>query len=240
MFKKSVDAQSTPEPEVGMPDLPETDETDETAVPDLPEAGTPIAKPDGFDLNKFKSKRGAAMAAVATLQTALPVHRLADAKDFVRLHPDEEECWTAELCFARVPIKGSKTDTLHLIDEDLAMEFLPSARVERFRLALASKPHDVIYLNIVPTQNLDNSWVASNLAACEQAKSHWVMASSRKAEGVESYKVDFARHEDAFPEPKWPKQTLGELLKVTFAGRMIDSEDHPGLLRLIGAKQSAS
>ena len=25
-----------------------------------------------------------------------------------------------------------------------------------------------------------------------------------------------------------------------FAGRMIDSEDHPGLLRLIGAKQTVS
>jgi hypothetical protein len=30
------------------------------------------------------------------------------------------------------------------------------------------------------------------------------------------------------------------LIGVTFPGRMIESEDHPGLLRLIGAKQSMS
>ena len=38
----------------------------------------------------------------------------------------------------------------------------------------------------------------------------------------------------------WPKQTLDELIWVTFAGRMIDRDDHPGLLRLVGAKQSLS
>ena len=40
-----------------------------------------------------------------------------------------------------------------------------------------------------------------------------------------------------FPAPNWPKQTLDELILVTFNGRMIDKDDHPGLLRLIGAKQ---
>ena len=37
-----------------------------------------------------------------------------------------------------------------------------------------------------------------------------------------------------------PEQSLAELINVTFAGRMIESEDHPGLLRLIGARQSTS
>jgi hypothetical protein len=47
---------------------------------------TPIAKPDtGFSLDKFKSKRPASVANVETLQTALPHHTIAQAKDFVRL-----------------------------------------------------------------------------------------------------------------------------------------------------------
>jgi hypothetical protein len=199
-----------------------------------------IAKPSGFDINKFKSKRGAALAGVETLQTALPVHRISEAKDFVRLHPDEEEFWSPELCFVSVPIKGEKRDTLHLIEEDIALEFLPPARVQRFSLVLATKPYDTFFLCVVPTQNLDNTWVASNLAACSQAKDFWVMASSRKAEGVDAYKVDLARHKDAFPDPKWPTQSLFELIEATFAGRMIDCDDHPGLFRLIGARQSAS
>jgi hypothetical protein len=223
----------------------EIDVTENRSLPKLtpapdPDATISIAKPDCFDINKFKSKRGAAAAAVETLQTALPIQRISEAKDFVRLHPDEESYWSGELCFVSVPIKGQKHDTLHLIDEDLALEHLPSARVLRFRLALAAKPFDIFFLCQVPTQNIDNSWVASNWTACEEAKGHWVMASSRKAEGVEAYKVDRAKSEEAFPEPKWPTQSLSELIRVTFAGRMIDRNDHPGLLRLIGAKQSTS
>jgi hypothetical protein len=49
-----------------------------------------------------------------------------------------------------------------------------------------------------------------------------------------------AKDADAFPLPNWPTQSLTDLISKTFAGRMIDSEDHPGLLRLIGAKQSTS
>jgi hypothetical protein len=139
-----------------------------------------------------------------------------------------------------VPIKGQKRDTLHLIEEDLAMKYLPSAHIERFRLALATKPGDIFFLCVVPTQNTDNPWVSSNLQACELAKARWAKVSSRKDEGVESYKVDYARDGDAFAEPNWPTQSLPELIGVTFAARMIDRDDHPGLLRLIGARQSMS
>ena len=73
--------------------------------------------------------------------------------------------------------------------------------------------------------------------ACEQAKHLWTQATSRKEEGVETYKVDRARNPLAFPTPKWPKQILDELIGITFAGRTIETDDHPGLLRLLGDKQ---
>ena len=120
------------------------------------------------------------------------------------------------------------------------MQYLPSGRILRFRLALATKPYDVFFLCHVPTRNPDNQWNESNLVACEKAKTLWVQATSRKEEGVDGYKIDFARDQDAFPEPKWPTQSLDELIERTFAGRMIDRDDHPALLRLIGAKQNLS
>jgi hypothetical protein len=67
-----------------------------------------------------------------------------------------------------------------------------------------------------------------------------VQATSRKEEGIEGYKIDRARDADAFSEPKWPTQTLDELIEKTFVGRLIDCDDHPALLRLIGAKQPIS
>jgi hypothetical protein len=196
-----------------------------------------IVKPSTFSLEKFKSKRAATVANVETLQTGLPHHNIAHAKDFVRLHPNEEAYWTPELCFVNVPIKGQKRDTLHLINEDLAMRYLPSGRIQHFRLALATKPFDVFFLCQIPTRNEDNNWNASNLLGCEKAKTAWVQATSRKEEGVEAYKIDVARDADAFPEPKWPEQSLADLIDKTFAGRMVDREDHPALLRLIVARR---
>jgi len=221
---------------------PEAEETNQTLVTEVPETEETlsIAKPSTFNLDKFKSKRGAAIANVGTLLTALPILRISEAKDFVRLHHDEPAYWSDELCFVNVPIKGQKHDTLHLIDEELAMRHLPAALIRRFRLALATKPYDVFFLSQVPSQNIDNSWVNSNVMACRQAKDRWVLVSSRKAEGAECYKVDFARDETAFPAPKWPEQSLNELIDTTFVGRQIDRDDHPGLLRLIGAAQSIS
>jgi hypothetical protein len=202
---------------------------------------TPISieKPSKFSLEGFKSTTAATIGGVATLPTALPVISISAARDFVRLHPDAEY-WSPELCFVNVPIKGQKGDTLHLIHEQLGMRYLSGTRIKRFRLALATKPHDVFFLNIVPTRNLDNGWNETNLQACEQAKSRWVQVSSRKEENIESYKIDFARNEDAFPEPTWPNVPLNDLIEVTFAARMIVKDDDPGLLRLIGAKQSVS
>ena len=203
------------------------------------DAPVAVAKPSGFDLNKFKSKRADAIANVDTLQTGLPFNSMSQAKDFVRLHPDEDY-WSPELCFVMVPIKGAKRDSLHLIEEDLAMQFLPSGKVLRFRMALASKPHDVFFLCRIPTRNLDNSWNRDNIAGCEQAKTLWTQATSRGEEGVDSYLLQAARDPDVFPEPNWPEQSLSDLIDRAFAGRTIVSEDHPALLRLIGGKQAVS
>src|SRR5262249_52404883 len=139
-------------------------------VADPPAEGA-IAKPRPFNLNKYKSTRAATVAGVETLLTALPHHPIAQAKDFVRLHPDEEAYWSPELCFVNVPIKGQKRDTLHLIEEEIAMRHLPSGRVLRFRLALATKPYDIFFLCHVPTRNPDNLWNISNVQACAQARS---------------------------------------------------------------------
>jgi hypothetical protein len=157
----------------------------------------------------------------------------------VRLHDNEETHWSYELCFVNVPIKGEKNETLHPIDEELAMQYLPSGKIERFRLALASKPFDVFFLCRVPTRNLDNDWNKTALEACVKAKEFWVQVVSRKKEGVDGYKIEFARDEDAFADPQWPTQSLESSIFKTFAPNcFIDRDDHPALLRLLGAKQN--
>ena len=165
----------------------------------------PIAKPSTFSLEKFKSKRAATVANVETLQTGLPHHNIAQAKDFVRLHPNEEAYWSPELCFVNVPIKGQKRDTLHLIDEDLAMRYLPSGK----NPALPPGARDQAVRRVLPLpypdaergQHLERNQL-DRLA--NRPRQLWVQATSRKEEGVDAYKIDLARDHDAFPEPKWP------------------------------------
>jgi hypothetical protein len=196
----------------------------------------PIQKPAAFDISRFKSKRQPG-AGVGTLQMALPHHKISEAKDFVRLHPNENTHWTDELCFINIPIKGQKRDLLHLIDEDL----VPPERadqIQRFALALATKPFDTFFLCHVPTQNLDNSWNMSALRACELALTTWLTVTSKKEEGADSYAIVPAEEQDAFPVPKWPLQSIYDLIGVTFGkDRTIDREDHPALLRFRGRKQ---
>src|SRR5262249_26478437 len=142
------------------------------------------------------------IAGVGTLLTALPHHSMAEAKDFVRLHPNEEEYWSSELCFVTVPIRGQR-ERLHLITEDLAMQHLDSRNIQRFRLALATKPHNEFFLCHVPSQNLGNPWNETNLKGCNEAKERWAQALSRRDENIDGYKINFTIDPDAFPEPVW-------------------------------------
>jgi hypothetical protein len=179
------------------------------------------------------SKKPPSIADVGGGNIALPHFKISDAGDYVRLHPSDEY-WSHEFCFVQVPIRGQKRDLLHLIDEDLANKYLSVKKVKRFRLALASKPHHNLFLAEVPSQNLDNSWNVSMLEALERAKTLWTEVISRKAEGVEGYKIEYARNPKAFPEPQWGPQTIYERVAATFTNRMIDSDRHPSLLRLLG------
>jgi hypothetical protein len=199
---------------------------------------SPILKPSGFSLDKFKSKRPIAAAGVKTLIGALQHYPIPEAQDYVRLHPDEKAYWSPELCFVDVPITGMKKDTVHLIDEDLIGLLPAGKKVKRHALALAAKPYNTFFLAHVPTVNLDNSWNESSLQGCRLAKIRWVQLASLKDQGQERYEIGFPGDEDAFPETDWPTDTLEALIGASFVGRTIETADHPGMLRLLGKKQS--
>jgi hypothetical protein len=186
---------------------------------------------------KFKSKNKPTISGVETLLTALPIIKIGDVDDWTRTHPSEDTHWSIELCFVEVPIKGIKRNMLHVIDDDLAVRYLPAKKIKRHRLALACKPNNVFFLCVVPSQNLDNAFNADALTACYKAQTHWIQAMSRRSENADGYEIKFAQDQDAFPPPSWPSRALDELMDVTFKESNIDHDRHPGLLRLIGAKQ---
>lgn len=129
--------------------LPPAEQAPSNGPPTEDEAMS-IAKPS-FSLDKFKSKRAAALANVETLLTALPHYNIAQAKDFVRLHPDETAYWSPELCFANVPIKGQKRDTLHPDRRRISDAFLAA----RAHSSLPPRPGDQTERHFFPLSHTD-------------------------------------------------------------------------------------
>jgi hypothetical protein len=73
-------------------------------VPDLP-----IKKPGKFSASKFKSTLADSVDDVKALVLGLRHHKISEAGDYVRLHSNEEEYWSDELCFVQVPIRARRT-----------------------------------------------------------------------------------------------------------------------------------
>ena len=76
----------------------------------------------------------------------------------------------------------------------------------------------------------DNPWAESMRIALSEGKKRWVRVVANQAQGM----YDLFVAPGDLPEPAWPKYTMGEMLKAAFVGRVIDSPDHPVLLRLRG------
>ena len=125
----------------------------------------------GSGLDKFRSKRhlilvaskiaGGAVRITTSRQhgtsfACIPTKTITGRRTVLRFCSDQR------------PEKGFAA----LIDEDIALAHLSSGKIQRFRLVLATKPHDVFFLCHVPSQNTDNPWNASNLRACERQNRH--------------------------------------------------------------------
>jgi hypothetical protein len=200
----------------------------------------PIEKPPRkFSLDKFKSS-APLQPGVSELLPALPVIRVGDVNDWFMLHPSEPHYWTHELYFVNVPIVGVKKDKLQLIDKNIAVQYLRPKKILKARLALATKPNNVFFWTWVPTRNLDNTWNADCLKACEQAKAVWTQVASRREENSDGYHIMKAPEQDFVPAPKWPTQPLEELLDPTFLGNTIEDANSPALHRLIGMRINSS
>ena len=76
----------------------------------------------------------------------------------------------------------------------------------------------------------DNPWSESMRIALSEGKKRWVRVVANQALGA----YDLFVAPGDLSEAVWPKYTMGEMLKAAFAGRIIESQEHPVLLRLRG------
>ena len=75
-----------------------------------------------------------------------------------------------------------------------------------------------------------NEWHQSALVAATIAMDHWVRVSANQA--AKGY--DVAKSKANLDNPKWPSLTFGEMFKIAFKDRYIDSLGHAVLKELRG------
>jgi hypothetical protein len=162
---------------------------------------------------------------VEKLLTTVPV-RKPGRQSFVRVHPDE--AYRLDTAILTLKDEGE----VYLVLPQLAID-LPGTRVERLHLYVDRNMNPALWPIPLPgADGRENEWHRSARIAAERAMTRWVRIESDRALG--GYKVVAASGE--IEEPTWPKESLGELLKVAFgADRYIRSADHPVARRLRGA-----
>jgi hypothetical protein len=165
------------------------------------------------------------------------IHKFHEVRDFVWVHPDPAYTTAHPLWLVDVPSdeKDGKP-MLHLILKSLAQQYLDPKEVVRLNLALASTPKSRLFLGIVPCRNLDNSFNASMLTAVGAAKQGW--RKILRVQDREAYYPKPPHDADFAPAPEWPSTPLMDLIEAHFRPhKIITTADHPGLLRILGARQ---
>ena len=196
----------------------------------------PIPIPGEFSLEKFKSTQAASLAGVETLLTALPQCSIAQAKDFVRLHPDEDAYWSPELCFVSRPNQRPEA-RYYASDRRDVGQAIPAERPHCSGFVWRSRPNPTTYF--FSAKSPAAAWtisgtppirrLASKQKRCGRKLPH---DETRISKATKSTRLEPRR----FPRAKVANASLRKLLEVTYAGRTIETHDNPALLRLIGAK----
>ncbi len=185
------------------------------------------AAPNPFDPASLRiSQDFATTAGVKQVLTTVPV-RKPRKQDFIRTHPSEEYRLTTVI----LELKDERSES-YLIAPELRDELVGQAVPVTMFLAINRQGT----LSLWPCRLPDptgraNAWHESALEAAYLAQSKWIRVTADMSLGA--YRIFQATGE--LPEPEWPEEGLGELLRIAFkGGRYIDSVDHPVLKDLRG------
>ena len=196
--------------------------------PQTPPEVHPEPPPDPFDPSRLRLRLdpGASLGIQKRL-SFVPV-RKPSKEWFIRTHPDRQNSWL-ETCV--VELKEDRET--YLVAPSLWGELAAESTFSPRLLVLAVSRLGTPFLWPIrlpgPDGKLD-SWNASATEAAMLAQSEWVRVSANMELGA----YDILTAPAIADEPTWPAEPLGELLRVAFRGKFIDSMDHPVLKRLRG------
>jgi hypothetical protein len=153
--------------------------------------------------------------------------RKPDKTWFVRVHPAEDY----RLQTAVLELKEERET--YLVDRALWPELATEATFSPRLLWTAVNRQGILFLWPIrlpgPDGKLDD-WNKSALEASNLAQKQWIRVTANMSLGA----YDVYEATGQYPEPQWPEQPFGELLRLGFKDHYIDSPDHPVLRKLRG------
>jgi hypothetical protein len=146
-------------------------------------------------------------------------------QSFFRVHPDPE-MRLETLC-----IESEEDREWYLIDPKLWPDLVGEARRVAIVTCITLEGSMSLWPIKLPGQDgRTNSWIDTALACADQAKTKWVrLVPSMKRAAYLTY-----ASAATLAEPKWPNQTLDQLIKLGFGNRYISSLDHELARKLRG------
>ncbi len=144
---------------------------------------------------------------------------------FSRVHPAEEYKLRCLL------VDDKDNGETYLATPNMAIHLGSLATPKTIRLAVdnSGTPRLVGEPDIDPTARR-NLWQSSLKEAIREAEKDWV----RVVSNMNANQYEITRSINDLGFPRWPKQSMEELVNDAFAGRIIDSLDHPYIRQIQG------
>jgi len=144
---------------------------------------------------------------------------------FCRVHPSDD------YKFRCLVVDDKDNGETYLAAPNMASQLGSLATPKTIRLAVdnAGTPKLIGEPDLDPSGRR-NLWQSSYKDAIKQAENDWVRVQANMAAG--QYEITPSMSDLGFP--RWPKQSMDELINDAFAGRIIDSPDHPYICQIQG------
>ncbi|QWD79338.1 hypothetical protein ICV01_06740 [Polynucleobacter sp. MWH-Spelu-300-X4] len=144
---------------------------------------------------------------------------------FSRVHPGDD------YKFPCLTVEDKDSGETYLASPNMAGQLGSLATVKTIRLAVdnAGTPKLIGEPDLDPNGRR-NLWHSSLKNAIKLAEDEWVRVQANMSAG--QYEITTSANDLGFP--RWPKQSMEELINDAFAGRIIDSPDHPYIRQIQG------
>ena len=171
------------------------------------------------------SESGAGTGVDREVESTIAVRR-PRPREYFRVHPDPDMSLTTTAVFDREEMRND----VFLVAPNMRDVLVGETRPVLLMPAITRQDVMFVWPLPLPVDGRQNDWHERARMALERGKTHWTRMAADMTLGT--YRL--YEPMEAQPDPVWPNMKLEEILKVAFAGKVIEGVDHPFIRRIQG------